>query len=127
MTSPDAITAEILRQTTLRGPGKSICPSEVARALAPEEAAWRRLMGPIRAAAIRLARAGQIEVLRKGKPVGTDSEIRGVIRLRATTNPAAVPVKLPAVLGDLPVVLGDLPAVLGDRPAVLGNKTDETA
>ncbi|NKE47908.1 DUF3253 domain-containing protein [Roseomonas frigidaquae] len=83
MTSPEAITAEILRQTALRGPEKSICPSEVARALAPEEDAWRRLMGPIRAAAIRLARAGQVEVLRKGKPVGTDTAIRGVIRLRA--------------------------------------------
>ncbi len=95
MTSPDAISAEILRQTALRGLGKSICPSEVARALAPEEEAWRRLMGPIRAAAIRLARAGQIEVLRKGKPVGTDTAIRGVIRLRlaqpgAVGNPGAV-------------------------------------
>ncbi|MGX9962674.1 DUF3253 domain-containing protein [Roseomonas sp. F4] len=83
MTSPDAITAEILRQTAARGPAKSICPSEVAKALAPEEEAWRRLMGPIRAAAIRLARAGQVEVLRKGKPVSPEAEIRGVIRLRA--------------------------------------------
>ncbi|MBU8537931.1 DUF3253 domain-containing protein [Falsiroseomonas tokyonensis] len=89
MTSPEAITAEILRQTALRGPAKSICPSEVARALAPEEEAWRRLMGPIRAAAIRLARAGQLEVLRKGKPVGTETEIRGVIRLRAPRDGGA--------------------------------------
>jgi hypothetical protein len=42
-------------------------------------------MGPIRAAAIRLARQGQVEVLRKGKPVPTDTEIRGVIRLRKAT------------------------------------------
>lgn len=84
MTNPDpaALEAEILRQTSERGAGKSICPSEVARALAPDEDAWRRLMGPIRAAAIRLARQGQVEVLRKGKPVSTDAEIRGVIRLR---------------------------------------------
>ena len=84
MTAPDpaALEAEILRQTGERGAGKSICPSEVARALAPDEDAWRSLMGPIRAAAIRLARQGRVEVLRKGKPVSTDAEIRGVIRLR---------------------------------------------
>lgn len=81
MTSTEAISAEILRQTGLLAPGKSICPSEVARALAPED--WRRLLGPIRAAAIRLARDGQVEVLRKGKKASTESEIRGVIRLRA--------------------------------------------
>jgi hypothetical protein len=81
--TPDAITGEILRQTAERGPTKSICPSEVARALEPEEDRWRRLMGPIRAAAIRLARAGQVDILRKGKPASPDAEIRGVIRLRA--------------------------------------------
>lgn len=83
--NPDALEAEILRQTSERGAAKSICPSEVARALAPDEDAWRRLMGPIRAAAIRLARQGQVEVLRKGKPVSPDAEIRGVIRLRKTS------------------------------------------
>lgn len=79
---PAAIAAEILRQTGARGPTKSICPSEVARALAPAGEEWRRLMGPVRAAAIRLAREGQVEVLRKGKPVTPEAEIRGVIRLR---------------------------------------------
>jgi hypothetical protein len=82
MTDKDAISAEILRQTAERGAGKSICPSEVARALEPAEEAWRRLMGPVRAAAIRLAREGRIEVLRKGKPADPAAEIRGVIRLR---------------------------------------------
>lgn len=82
MPDHDAIAAEILRQTAARGAGKSICPSEVARALAPDEDAWRRLMGAVRAAAIRLARDGRIEVLRKGKPVDAEAEIRGVIRLR---------------------------------------------
>jgi hypothetical protein len=80
--TPDPITAEILRQTAARGADKSICPSEVARALEPEEDRWRRLMGPVRAAAIRLAREGRIEVLRKGKPVDPLQDIRGVIRLR---------------------------------------------
>jgi hypothetical protein len=84
MTSTEALEAEILRQTAERGSDKSICPSEVARALAPVEEEWRRLMGPVRAAAIRLAQAGQVEVLRKGKPVDPAQEIRGVIRLRKT-------------------------------------------
>jgi hypothetical protein len=82
MPNTDAIATEILRQTAARGADKSICPSEVARALAPEDDAWRRLMGAVRATAIRLAREGQVEVLRKGKPVDSAAEIRGVIRLR---------------------------------------------
>ncbi|WP_203076052.1 DUF3253 domain-containing protein [Falsiroseomonas ponticola] len=86
MTATEALEAEILRQTAERGPEKSICPSEVARALAPEEDAWRRLMGPVRAAAIRLARSGQVEILRKGKPVDPAAEIRGVIRLRKSAS-----------------------------------------
>ena len=88
MTDHEAIAAEILRQTTERGPDKSICPSEVARALAAEEDAWRRLLGPVRATAIRLAREGQVEVLRKGKPVDPEAGIRGVIRLRIATPTA---------------------------------------
>lgn len=62
-----------------RGPTKSICPSEVARALAPE---WRALLPAVRRTALRLAAAGRIDVLRKGKPVGAEA-VRGVIRLRA--------------------------------------------
>jgi hypothetical protein len=75
----DAIAAEILRQTEARGPDKSICPSEVARALAPN--AWRPLLGAVRAEALRLAEAGRIEILRKGRPVSGEA-VRGVIRLR---------------------------------------------
>lgn len=82
MTDQDAIAAEILRQAGAAGATKSICPSEVARALAPDEAEWRRLLGPVRAAARRLAREGRIEVLRKGKPVNPAEEVRGVVRLR---------------------------------------------
>lgn len=83
MTDPAAIEEEILRQTASLEGGKSVSPNDVARALAPGEESWRRLLGPVRAAAIRLARAGQVEVLRKGKPVSPETEIRGVIRLRA--------------------------------------------
>jgi hypothetical protein len=87
MSDREAIAAAILRQAAGRGAEKSICPSEVARALAPEEEAWRRLMGPVREAAIALARQGRIEVLRKGKPVDPGQEVRGVIRLRIKGEP----------------------------------------
>ena len=78
-----AIRAEILRQTSTRGPDRSICPSEVARALAGgDDGPWRPLMAPVRRAAAELARAGRIEILRKGKPVPPEA-MRGVVRLRA--------------------------------------------
>jgi hypothetical protein len=77
----DAIAAEILRQVAARGAGKSICPSEVARALAAEPE-WRASMGAVRQVALALARAGRIEVLRKGRAVDPAAELRGVIRLR---------------------------------------------
>lgn len=81
MTAPssDTIQASILGLTTARGPNKSICPSEVARSLEPER--WQSLMTPIRQAAIVLAKAGQIDILRKGRPVEPEA-VRGVIRLR---------------------------------------------
>ncbi len=80
---PETIAAEILRLTGARGPDRSICPSEVARALAPE--AWRPLLGQVRTEAIRLAEAGQIDILRKGRPVPVEA-VRGVIRLRTRTR-----------------------------------------
>ncbi len=76
--SPSAIEAEVERLVALRGPGKTICPSEVARSLAPE--AWRPLLGPVREAAARLALQGRVGVFRKGKPIAPD-EMRGVLRL----------------------------------------------
>jgi hypothetical protein len=79
----------ILDLVAARGSGKSICPSEVARALqpGPQQDGWQSLMTPVRQAAIRLARAGRIDILRKGKPVPPE-EVRGVIRLRSKGDPA---------------------------------------
>ncbi|BDG72197.1 DUF3253 domain-containing protein [Roseomonas fluvialis] len=78
--SEPAIRDAILAQTEARGAAKSICPSEVARALEPDD--WQKLMPRIRREAAVLAREGRIEILRKGKPVDPEAEIRGVIRLR---------------------------------------------
>ena len=48
----DPVELLILRLTAQRGAGKSICPSEVARALRPD---WQPLMPVVRQAAARLA------------------------------------------------------------------------
>ncbi len=72
------IADEILRQVEARGPGKSICPSEVAQALDPVQ--WRGLLTLVRQAAAALAQDGQLSILRKGRPVAPE-DMRGVIRL----------------------------------------------
>jgi len=77
----DAIRDTIIALTAACGPEKSICPSEAARALAgPDETVWRRLMTPIRAIAVEMAHAGDIVILRKGKPVDP-AAFKGVYRL----------------------------------------------
>jgi len=79
----EAIEAAILERTAACAPGKSICPSEVARGLLPEK--WQPLMGQVRQAAARLSEAGRIDILRKGKPIAHDA-MHGVIRLRRKTT-----------------------------------------
>ncbi len=69
-----------------REPGKSICPSEAARAVDPEN--WRRLMPQVRATAIGLARAGRLEITRKGRTTDPDA-LKGVYRLRLPAPPSA--------------------------------------
>jgi len=71
----------ILTMVAERGASKSICPSEVARAMAGQnEKEWRLLMKPIRAAAVALANEGGIAITRKGKPVDPNA-FKGVYRL----------------------------------------------
>ena len=66
-----------------RGAGKTICPSEAARAVAASEEreAWEPLMEPARAAARRLVAAGQL-VITQGGHVVDPSTAKGAIRLR---------------------------------------------
>ena len=85
---PDPIAQQIFDLLAARGPGKSICPSEAARAMqaahgkagAPADA-WRRYLAPVRQHALHLARRGEILILRKGKPVDPHKPVKGVIRL----------------------------------------------
>lgn len=66
-----------------RGPGKSICPSEVARRLSSND--WRALMSAVRDVATVMAKRGQIEFRQKGELV--DPELaKGVIRLALPRN-----------------------------------------
>ena len=60
-------------------PGRSICPSEAARAVDP--ASWRDLMPASRAAAGRLAAAGAVEVTQRGQVVDVGT-VRGPVRVR---------------------------------------------
>lgn len=79
----DPAEQAIIDSLKAAGPGKSICPTLAARALAgsPADESWRRSLSPVRLAAQRLAKVGQIEILRKGKPINPDV-LHGVIRLR---------------------------------------------
>lgn len=74
----------ILRLCVERGVGKTICPTEAAKAMADlsggDDLAWREWLPKVRAAAVRLAHQGRIVIYRKGKPVDPDN-FRGVIRL----------------------------------------------
>lgn len=69
----------ILHFLEQRGPSKTICPSEVARALGGND--WRSFMNEVRDAAAILQREGLLETLQKGKPV-EPTTARGPIRLR---------------------------------------------
>ena len=76
---PDEIEGAILRLLSEAPQGASISPPDVARALDPSPE-WHRLMGSIRRAAVDLALAGRIVILRKGKPADP-SDFKGVYRL----------------------------------------------
>ena len=73
----------ILRLLQERGAGKTICPSEAARAVAAsdEREEWEPLMEPARAAARRLVAAQAIVITQHGHAVDA-STAKGPIRLR---------------------------------------------
>ena len=79
MERPDAERA-ILELLARRDPGKTICPSDAARALGGDDG-FRPLMPLVRDAARELVRAGEIEVTQGGTPVDLETA-RGPIRLR---------------------------------------------
>lgn len=84
---PDDTLAEHLRECLmelllLRGPGRSICPSEVARLLGHRMGwRWQELMRPVRTVAAALAELGLIEAMQHERVVDI-RDVRGPVRLR---------------------------------------------
>ena len=75
--TPKAIRTCILEKTAQRGQRKTICPSEVARALDSDN--WRELMPAVREQGRQLAAKGKIWVMQKGQRVDPH-EAKGPIR-----------------------------------------------
>jgi len=73
------LEAAILELLAARAGGATICPSEAARRVAAT--GWRDLMEPTRRAARRLAAAGKLVILQRGRQVDP-AAVRGPIRLR---------------------------------------------
>jgi hypothetical protein len=74
-----ALREAILELLARRDPGKTICPSDAARAVAGQS--FRPLMPVARQAAAGLVDEGLLEVTQKGEPVDL-ATARGAIRLR---------------------------------------------
>jgi hypothetical protein len=79
MATEARLRSAILSLLADRGSGKTICPSDAARAVAGAE--FRLLMKPTRHAAADLVAEGRIEVTQKGEVVDL-ATVRGPIRLR---------------------------------------------
>ena len=87
--NPEAVRAAI-RDIDSRDRQNSIDPGAIARELVgPDPDTWGKLMKPLRAHLQQMARDGEIEFLRKGRPIAPE-ELRGVYRLRVVElRPAA--------------------------------------
>ena len=79
MSDPREIERTILALLDRRAVGRTICPSEAARALAPDD--WRPLMAPVRETAYAMAEGARLEVTQSGQVVDGRTA-RGAIRLR---------------------------------------------
>lgn len=85
---PDPIVEAIMDALSALEPGKSASPMDIARAFAEAHAkpgdrpdSWRRYMNAVKQQMVHLARAGRIEIIRKGQAVDPNN-FKGVVRLR---------------------------------------------
>jgi Protein of unknown function (DUF3253) len=86
-TDPESIERTILALLGERGPGRTVDPTDVARALGGDHPdGWSRFARPVRAAAIRLMKEGRLVITRKGRPVDPD-DFRGLYRLTLPGDP----------------------------------------
>lgn len=78
----EALEQSIRDLLAARSRGKTICPSDAARAVGPtDDEGWRELMEPARRAARRMVAAGEVVVTQGGKVVDP-STAKGAIRIR---------------------------------------------
>ena len=84
----DPVATAILSYLDVLGADKSASPMDIAKAYAETRAkpkdppeVWRRYMTAVKQQMKHLARAGRIEVTRRGEKVGPDN-FKGVVRLR---------------------------------------------
>jgi uncharacterized protein DUF3253 len=75
------LRAVVLTLAGHRAPDRTICPSDVARAVGG--ASWRSQMDPVRDVVRDLARSGDVEVTQRGIVLDADGEWRGPVRIRA--------------------------------------------
>lgn len=84
MLDDDPLAQTIIALCAAAGPGKTIDPTEAAKAFArqreEDELAWRAHLTQVRARAVALARAGRLVIYRKGKPADPN-DFRGVYRI----------------------------------------------
>lgn len=73
------LAAKIRELLNARSAESSICPSDVARAAAPDN--WRPLMDPVREAARHMVADGEVQITQGGEVVDPES-VRGPIRIR---------------------------------------------
>ncbi len=64
-----------------RGPGRSICPSDIARLVGGPT--WRTRLPVVRECAVKMTKRGELEILRRGRVV-TTKPTEGVLRYRLT-------------------------------------------
>lgn len=94
--NPDPILNHLDNLLQKRQHPKTLCPSEVARALSAGElkdagvSSWRDLMPHLRELAFQLRDDGQIEILQKGNVLPSDQTLQkttGPIRIRTLPSP----------------------------------------
>ena len=79
MVDEKELAAKIRELLNARSAESSICPSDVARAAAPDN--WRPLMESVREAARHMVADGEVQITQGGEVVDPES-VRGPIRIR---------------------------------------------
>ena len=90
----ESLADVILRVAEEQGPDVSFDASVVAQEMWPAkpeekkgEERWRKLIRPVRGAAIGLARQGEIEILRRKEVIDPHKPFKGVYKMRLVVRP----------------------------------------